>query len=141
MDHIFGLKKDKFFCRVCFPQSYVQCHLSSCTIYGERRLKHFMNIFWYNSIPVLRNGIRNTVFYSVTNRKPVIFLKCDGSIWDLGGKFRVKRYICFELFEVWVLNFSLKEETMTNIHTQKIAEHVIVFYTQGTCFGDTLILF
>ena len=23
-----------------------------------------------------------------------------------------KEYICFELFEVWVLNFSLREETM-----------------------------
>ena len=54
-------------------------------------------------------------------------------------------YICFELFEVWVLNFSLKEETMRNIHNQNIAElvHEIgVAYTQGlgTCFGDTGIL-
>ena len=54
-------------------------------------------------------------------------------------------YICFELFEVWVLNFSLKEETMKNIHNQNVAElthYIIVFYTQesGTCFGDTGIL-
>ena len=51
-------------------------------------------------------------------------------------------YICFELFEVWVLIFSLKEETMKNIHNQNVAElaqYIIVFYTQesGTCFCDT----
>ena len=51
-------------------------------------------------------------------------------------------YICFELFEVPVLNFSLKEETMKNIHKQNVAElahYIIVFCTQGsgTCFGDT----
>ena len=37
-------------------------------------------------------------------------------------------YICFGLFEVWVLNFSLKEETMKNIHNQNVAElaHYII---------------
>ena len=54
-------------------------------------------------------------------------------------------FICFELFEVWVLNFSLKEETMKYIHKQnvaKVAYYIIIFYTQGlgTCFGDTGIL-
>ena len=54
-------------------------------------------------------------------------------------------YIYFELFEVWVLIFSLKEETMRNIHNQNVAElahYIIVFYTQesGTCFGDTGVL-
>ena len=33
-------------------------------------------------------------------------------------------YICFNFFEVWVLNFSLKEETMKNIHNQNVAELV-----------------
>ena len=56
-----------------------------------------------------------------------------------------RKYICFELFEVWVLNLSLKEETIKNIHNQNVAElvhYIIVFYTQelGTCFGDTRIL-
>ena len=56
-----------------------------------------------------------------------------------------REYICFDLFDVWVLNFSLKEETMKNIHNQNVAElahYIIVFYTQesGTCFGDTGIL-
>ena len=54
-------------------------------------------------------------------------------------------YICFELFEVWVLNFSLKEETMKNIHNQNVAELVhyrAVLCTKelGTCFGNTGIL-
>ena len=44
------------------------------------------------------------------------------------------KFICFELFEVWVLNFPLKEETMRNIHNKNVAESVhymTVFYTQG----------
>ena len=130
---------------ICFPQRYVQCHLWSCAISAEWRLKHFMNISWYNSIPVFKNCIRNTVFYFVTNRKPVFFLKSDGSILDLGGKFRQKRIHFFELFEIWVLNSSLKEETVKSIHNENVAElahYMIVFYTQGlgTCFGETGIL-
>ena len=31
-------------------------------------------------------------------------------------------YICFELFEVWFLNFSLKEQTMKNIYKRNAAE-------------------
>ena len=54
-------------------------------------------------------------------------------------------YICFELFDVWVLNLSLKEETIKNIHDQNVVElahYIIVFYTQGldACFGDTEII-
>ena len=50
-------------------------------------------------------------------------------------------FICFELFEVSVLNFSLKEEIMRNIHVlhvAKLSHYIIVFYTQelGTCFGN-----
>ena len=68
----------------CFLQRYVQCHLWSCAISTEWRLKHFMK----NSIPVLNDGIRNTVFYSVTDRKPVYFSKVR-SIWDLDMRFEV----------------------------------------------------
>ena len=54
-------------------------------------------------------------------------------------------YICFELFDVWILNLSLKEETIKNIHDQNVVElahYIIVFYTQGvgTCFGNTEII-
>ena len=135
---------------ICFLQRYVQCHLWSCAISAEWKLKHFMNISWYNSIPVLKDGIFNKVFYSVTNQKPVYFSKVR---WiDMMDRYEISEvnldkseYICFELFEVWVLIFSLKEETMKNIHNQNVAElvhYIIVFYTQesGTCFGDTGIL-
>ena len=49
------------------------------------------------------------------------------------------------LFEIWVLNLSLKEETMKNIYNQNeagVAHYIIVFYTQelGTCFDDSGIL-
>ena len=50
-----------------------------------------------------------------------------------------------EGLSIWVLDFSLKEETMRNIHNQNMAElaHcIMIFYTQGfvTCFCDTKIL-
>ena len=31
-------------------------------------------------------------------------------------------YICFNLSEVWILNLSIKEDTMRNIHNQNVAE-------------------
>ena len=54
-------------------------------------------------------------------------------------------YICFELFEVWFLNFPLKEETMKNILNRNVAElahWIIVFSTQklGICFFDKEVL-
>ena len=124
------------------PQKYAQCYLQSCGISAERRLKYFMNISWYNSILVLKNGIRNTVFYSATNRKPVYFSKVRWSIWDLRGKFRQEWMHLFWAF--WSLSFklSLKEKTMKNVHNQNVAElahDIIAFYTHGlgTCFGHT----
>ena len=39
-------------------------------------------------------------------------------------------YICYELFEIWFLYFSLKEETMKNNHNQNEPEVAdCVFYT------------
>ena len=38
-------------------------------------------------------------------------------------------YISFELFEIWVLNFSVEEKTMRNIYNQnvtKLAQYLIV---------------
>ena len=54
-------------------------------------------------------------------------------------------FICYKFFEVWFLSFSLKEETMKNIHNQNMAEltHCIrVFLRQelGICFFDKKIL-
>ena len=52
-----------------------------------------------------------------------------------------RKYICFDFFDVWALNFSLKEKTIRNIHNQtvdKLVDDITVFYTQGlgTCYGD-----
>ena len=110
LNHIFGPKKAFLPC-ICFPQRYVQCHLWSCAISAEWKLKQFMNISWHNLISILKNGIRNTVFYSVTNRKPVYFSK------------------------VWWIDIPLKEETMKNIHNQNVAglaHCIIVFLQQKT---------
>ena len=44
-------------------------------------------------------------------------------------------FFFFELFEVWVLNFSLKDETMSNKHNQnaaQLAHYMTVFYAQGS---------
>ena len=128
---------------IFFPQRYVQW---SCAISAEWRLKHFINISWYISIPVLKNGIRNTVFYSVNNGKPVYFSTFEMGRYEISKvNLSKSEYISFELFEIWALNLSLKEETMKNIHSQNVAElvhYIIVFFTQGlsTCFGDTGIL-
>ena len=84
---------------VCFPQRYVQYHLWSCAICAEWRLKHFMNISRYSSNPAVKTGIRNTVFYSLAGSQ-FILLKCDGSIWDRGGKYRQKQiHLSFLTFE------------------------------------------
>ena len=44
---------------ICFPQRYAQCHLWSCAISAEWRLKHFVDISLYNSVPVPKNIFRN----------------------------------------------------------------------------------
>ena len=40
------------------------------------------------------------------------------------------KYICFDFFEVWSLDFSLKEEAMKNIHNINVAElgHCIIVF-------------
>ena len=60
-DHTFDPKS---FSRISFPQRYAQCYLWYFAICAEWRL-NIVNISRYNSIPVLKNGIRNTVFYTL----------------------------------------------------------------------------
>ena len=146
LNHIFGPKKDKLFCPAFVFRRGMSSAISDLVLYLQ---SEGLNIWIYpGTIPF---QYLKTVFViqsstlSLTGSQ-FIFLKCDGSIWDLGRKFRQNEYICFELFEVWILNFSLKEENMRNIHDQNLAElahYIIVFYTQGlgTCVGETGILF
>ena len=103
LDYSFGPKKDKLFCPV-----FVFCRgmpMSSakwiCVASAKQRLKGFINISWYNSIPVIKNGIHNVVLFSVANWKPLFFPKWNGSIWNLGGKFR----------QIWLLIFFQKRKT------------------------------
>ena len=66
---IIDLRRISYFLCNCFTQRCVQCHLLSCAISAEWKLKHFINIYRYSSIPLLINGIHNTVFYSLASWK------------------------------------------------------------------------
>ena len=66
-----------------------------------------MNISWYNSIPVLKNCIHNTVFYSVTNQKPIYFSKVYFVMKDISSKYLQSFYLPVDIqaipFELSVL--------------------------------------
>ena len=146
LDHIFGPKKDKLFCPVfffCRGMSNAICDLVLC-LQSEG-----LNILWIypRTIPFQYLKTVFAIQYSTLSLtgSQFIFLKWDGSIWDLGGKFRQKRIHLFGTFWSLSFNFYLKEETMKNFHNQNVAElahYIIVFYTEelGTCFGHTGIL-
>ena len=100
-DHIFG-PKDKHFPLYLFAAES-RCHLYSCNIFEDWRLRHFINIFLYNTIPVLKKGICKTL--SLTGSQ-LIFLKCDGSVRDFWGKFKQKQGHLFWAFFSLISNFS-----------------------------------
>ena len=64
---------------VCHPYVIRLCFyhepLFSNTFLTLRRIKHFMNICQYNSIPLLIQFATQYLFYSVANWKPVYFSK------------------------------------------------------------------
>ena len=62
-----------------------------------------MNILWCNSILVLKKSICNTDSTLSLVGSQFIFLKCNGLIWDLRGKFRQKQIRLFRAF--WSLSF------------------------------------
>ena len=91
-----------------------------------------MNISWCNSILVLKDSIRNTVFYFVTNWELDYFSKVRWIDMRSWRKIQAKA-------NIFVLSFP------KNIHNQNAAEldhYIMVFYRQEsrTCFGDTGIL-
>ena len=145
LDHIFGHKKDKPFCPVFVfvrGMSNAICHL----VLYLQSLKNFMNISGCNSIGVLiKNGFCNTIFYSVTNRKPVYFSK-KRWIWDLGGKFRQKRIHLLWAFWNFIFKFFIKrgnhEEQSQSKWDWSSGLYNSLHYLPllGTCFGDTGIL-
>ena len=88
-DHIFGPKKDKLFCPVfvfrrglsnaiCDPVLYLQSEgIKISWIYlGTIPFKYLKTVFAIQDFSLSPAGSQ------------FIFLKCDVSIWDLGGKFR-----------------------------------------------------
>ena len=134
--HIFGPKKDKLFCVVFLFQRGMSNANCDFVLYLH---SEGFNISWIYPGTILFQNLKTvfTIPYSTLSLvvSQFIFLKCDESIWDLVGSFRQKR-ICL---------FSLKQETMRNIHNRNVAElarYIIVLYTQdlGTCFVDTRIL-
>ena len=147
LDYSFGPKKDKLFCPVFvffrgMPMSSAKW---ICVASAKQRLKDFINISWYNSIPVIKNGIHNVVLFSVANRKPHFFQSGMDRYETLVVNLGKNECIPFEIFEFWVLIFFSKEKNKKNTHNQNVGELaycIIVFYTQEflTCFGNTGIL-
>ena len=130
---------------ICFPQRYVEYHPWPFAICSEWTLKDFMNISLYNSILGLKTVF--AIHYSALSLAGCyfIFLKWDGSIWDLAGKFRHKRMHLFGVFWIWFTNLSLKQKTMGNIRSWIVAEleHCIIvseIQDLGTFFVNTVIL-
>ena len=71
--HIFG---PKLFCRVFVFRRVMFIVICDLLLYLQIK---GLKLSWiypvFNSIPVLKNGIRNTVFYPVASQKPVYFFK------------------------------------------------------------------
>ena len=116
LDHILGSKKDKLFSPVFVYRWGMSNAICDLVLYLQ---SEGLNISWIypSTTPsqyLIKNGIRSTVFYSITNQKPVYFSKVldgydrYGSIWDLGGKFRVKQIhlFCWALWSLSVKFFS-----------------------------------
>ena len=102
---------------ICFPLSYVQCHLWSYAMSAEWRLKHFINVSRYNWIPVLKNNIRNTIFCSVASWRLVYFSKVRWIDKDFTGKFGQKRIHLFWTF--WSLSFKFLFKTGSHKENSK----------------------
>ena len=116
-EDIFGPKKNDLFCHAFVFQRDMYIAMLKYILYFKNE---GLNILWisrYNSIL----GLKKMVFtiqcstLSLAGRN-FIFLICDGSIRDLGGKFRQKEIYLFWVFWSLIFKFFLKEEAMKNIH-------------------------
>ena len=140
LDHIFG---PKLFCPVFIFRRSMLNAICNLVVYLQ---SEGLNISWTypGTIPFQYLKTVFAIQYSTLSLtgSQFIFLKCDGSIWDLRGKFRQEWLHLFWAFWSLSFKFSLKEKTMKNVHNQNVAElahDMIVFYTHGlgTCFGHT----
>ena len=73
-DPTFCPKKDKLFCTEFIFRKGMPKTICDLVLYLQSEGLHFMNISWYDLIPVLKNAISNTVFYTVI-QEPVYFSK------------------------------------------------------------------
>ena len=104
LDQIFGPMKDKLFCLVFVFRRGMSNAICDLVLYLQSK---DLNILWIypGTIPFHYLKTVFTIQYSTLSlsRSQVIFLKCDGLIWDLGGKFRQKWIHTFWAF--WSLSF------------------------------------
>ena len=105
LDHIFGLKKDKLFCLVFVFRRGISNAICDLVLYLQ---SEGLNISWIypGTIPFQHLKTVFAIQYSTLSLtgSQFIFLKCDGSIWNIGGKFRQKRIHLFWAF--WSLSFT-----------------------------------
>ena len=103
-DHIFDPEKGKLFCPVFVFRRGMYNGICDLALYLQ---SEGLNISWTypGTIPLQYLKAVFAIQYSTLSLtgSQLIFLKWDGSIWDLGGKFRQKRIHLFWAF--WSLSF------------------------------------
>ena len=104
LDHIFGPKKDKLFCSVFGFSRGISNAICDLVLYLQ---SEGLNISWIypGTIPFQYLKTVFAIQYSTLSltRSQFFFLKSDGSIWDLRGKFKEKWIHLFWVF--WSLSF------------------------------------
>ena len=140
-DDIFGPKKNDLFCPVFVFHRVMSIGILKYKLYFK---SESLNISWisrYNSILGL------TIQCSTLSRAGFnfIFLICDGSIWDLGGKFRQKQIYLFWVFWHLIFKFFSKRGSHEKHHNPNVAElaHCIIGFQMqelGVCLSDKGIL-
>ena len=104
LDHIFGPKKDKFFCPVFVFRRGMSNAICDLVLYLQSEV---LNMSWIypGTIPFQYLKTVFAIQYSTLSLtgSQFIFLKCNESIWDLRGKLWQKRINLFWAF--WSLSF------------------------------------
>ena len=111
-DPTFCPKKDKLFCTEFIFRKGMPKTICDLVLYLQSEGLHFMNISWYDFIPVLKNAISNTVFYK--------------AFWSLIFNFFFKRW-------------NHEKDPYPKCGWIS-ALHNRLLYDLGTCFADTGIL-
>ena len=109
LDHIFVPKEDKLFCPVFVFRRGMSSAICDLVLYLQ---SEGLNISWIypGTTPFQYLKTVFAIQYSTLSLtgSQLIFLKWDGPIWDLGGKFRQKRIRLFWAFWSFSFNFFFK---------------------------------